>query len=234
MRLEPIPLFCLSVEKHCAKYAIRLLRQVWVRHTIIGAELDNGPSRVWLTHNPLSSNDFVLDPERVAKSSLCWHRFLRGAFIRQLLSNIGVITSSVLAMYIALLSFYSVNVEVLTPPHLQRLQRAALAGRRVALVVNKRLHAATGQHGKRTGCPRRELRRRRNSETDAGRDERYRSVLSGGDHVVYHVDLLGAVHAERDFLRLAALQGRPHFALSPPSRHVELHLVTELHLIHVQ
>lgn len=130
-------------------------RQVWVKHSVIGAELDNGPSRVWLTDHPLSSNDFVLDPERVAKSQLCWHRFLRGAFLRcvptpprrhhpqpacvtlhqpaptlatgvlsgcdgrawhsrrQMLANVAVIASNVLAMYITILSVaYGVNAEV--------------------------------------------------------------------------------------------------------------------------
>ena len=61
---------------HC-----RLLHQVWVRHSMIAAELDNGPSRVWLQKHPLSSNDFVLDPERVKKASICWHRFLRCVFL---------------------------------------------------------------------------------------------------------------------------------------------------------
>eukprot|EP00873_Tetraselmis_striata_P013695 jgi/Tetstr1/433959/TSEL_023136.t1 len=90
--------------------------KVWVKHSVIGAELDNGPSRVWLTDHPLSSNDFVLDPERVAKSQLCWHRFLRGAFLRQMLANVAVIASNVLAMYITILSVaYGVNAEVTTP-----------------------------------------------------------------------------------------------------------------------
>jgi len=79
--------------------------KVWVRHSVIGAELDNGPSRVWLTKHPLSSNDFVLDPDRVAKASLCWHRFPRTHFFLTMLKSVSVIFTTVLAIYLSFFAF---------------------------------------------------------------------------------------------------------------------------------